>query len=299
MMERKKSQSAYSNKETIYERSIHFSELENENNMPNKKTRRSILKHIMNNYENKYNNNSRRQSKSRKSVNFKDKDNESILYDLKESPDKKLTRSDFKSNSSTTKNMIELDLDADNKIKKDNSFNRLILQITHNTQNNISIINSGRNSPRSIIEKASFDFPQFSILKRGSKNSPQNKKVGFNDDLTIESLKKGIKKMITTKEISKMDLNDPNYIEDSNNTVESFNINDSITKIKRTKTQEMMSNILKESLEGILEETERSLEGLRKEKYKEVINDPKFPKVVCENIGYLSGVAAITFKGQR
>jgi hypothetical protein len=281
MNDKKKVKSIYSMKDTINEGSIMFSEAETFKN------RKSILKNIMGNYEKKYSINSRRQSgKSRKSVNFRDAEN--ISYDQSEYAHRNLTRSDFNKTPSK-KSIIEIDL---NKNKKDKSFNNLILQITHNTQNNISIISSNNMSPRSIIDKANVDFPQFSILRKGHSSNKVVKKVEFEKDFGEKEIIKRTKTAFG-KNNDIDDLNDPNYIEPETPRGERWVRQPSPKRY--FKTTAFKSHDVKENLVNITEEHEETI----RQKLKDKIDDPKYPKIVCERVGSIAGVSCSSFENQR
>jgi hypothetical protein len=276
MTERNKVSNSLSNKDTVTSHSIVVSD--NNNFSRIQQERKSILKSIMSDYEKKFIN-SRRQSEgkvSTKSVNFKDA--QSISYDNTEYPNKTLSRTDFKS-------FKKFKQDPQKK-SKEKPYNSLIVNITHNTQNNISIINQGEETAPKLDKVV--DFPQFSILRKMDciQSSPK-KKVDFDPDSVIID---EVRRVKTTHE----DINDPNFIEGI--TVNECNFLHGERPRNFFKTCALNSR-----LSGILEEKEKSIstEEHRRQSYKSMLDDTKYPKTICEKVGYLTGISAISFKNHR
>jgi hypothetical protein len=288
MTDRKKGvKSVYSNKETIHDQSILFSET---GEISRQRDRKSILKSIMSDYEKKYSNSRRTSGKaaSRKSVNFKDA--ESISYDHSVCPGG--TISSIKGSS----NIIHINLNKTKKQKdKSDSYAGLVVQITHNTQNNISIIHNDNNPQE--LDKSGIEFPQFSILRTQNDTTisatPQlqlKKKVGF-ENKHIEEKTESLKRNKTFAEVS-----DPNYIGDRQITEGPMDVTaESPRRYFKT------SAFKKVHLTGIIEEKEKSIstDEHRRQCLKDIINDPRFPKTVCEKVGCLSGISATSFKNNR
>jgi hypothetical protein len=218
----------------------------------------SRMKDILNDYMRKYSKqsskNSQYRSKTEKHLNLDEMERVTPKCRNKTAIIKKSGFFDFPGNSTGV-------ADSD----------KVIVKITHNTQNNISIINSGqnkRNTPKSAINLTKVLYP---ILR---------KRAGGSN--TQVSKRKAQKVCIAVKKSPNtcIELNDPNYIDSPKEEVSSPNCGVYLSETKK--------------------DTDISVDSVNSmncDDFIKIIENIKYPVVVDENIGSgISGLSAITFK---